>query len=166
MGGQPFCQDGRADGRSGGRAGRWSGGRAARWSGGRAVRRSDGTASGSAVTDGPPDRPAALLSTISAPPSSICCRRYRSHSPANGLLHSIEDRLGNFALRLKRQDLAGTVPAQQRDTIGVLLESRAGLERIIYYDQIESLSLQLGQALGQRVAGLQGKADHETARLP
>src|SRR6185436_2945259 len=106
------------------------------------------------------------LRTTSSPPNSICCRRYRSHSLANGLLHPIQDCLGNFALRLERQDLSGTVPAQQRDTIGVLLESRARLERIVDHDQIESFSLQLGQAFSQRVSGLQSKADHETARLP
>ncbi len=46
------------------------------------------------------------------------------------------------------------MPVEQRHAIRLHLESGAGLERVVHHDQVEILPLELGPALGQRIARL------------
>src|ERR1700694_2465165 len=138
MGGAPFLHEGWAAGRRGG--GAVSGPTEDPLGGESDV--SPVKSGWCAVSAPPPRRPAARLSTTSAPPNSICCRRYLRHSSDKGLLPYVENCVRHLSLRLQRENLAGAVPGEKGDAVGVLLESGTGLQRVVDPAEVEPFELQ------------------------
>ena len=107
------------------------------------------------------------LRVLDPPWRCLCLRRAPAAGRGRGLeeaLDAIEDGRGHRRLGLQRQRFVPVAP-NQRDDVGVDLESGAGLQHVVGDDEVGALRLELPARASHEVVGLGGEPDDDGARL-